>query len=87
MYSLILLIILCVFYYYLNLYFPRSIKENIYFGIFISLWIFLIYISNYQREFMYHIFKNIYEIQRKPRYDIDALTKYTESYRNNLHIQ
>ena len=36
MFSLLLLIGICVGYYYLNLYYPREQKEHIYFGIFVA---------------------------------------------------
>tara|TARA_Y100000768_G_C23927757_1_gene658417 strand:+ start:420 stop:848 length:429 start_codon:yes stop_codon:yes gene_type:complete len=70
MFSLLLLIGICIGYYYLNLYYPREQKEHIYFGIFVSVSIILIYLFNFEEEFIYKVFKNIYDIQKKPLYDL-----------------
>ena len=74
MFSLLLLIGICVGYYYFNIYYPREQKEHIYFGIFVTISIILIYLFNFQEEFIYKIFKNIYEIQKKPLYDLSDFT-------------
>jgi len=70
MFSLLLLLFVCVGYYYLNKFFPREISEQIYFSIFIIVWITIIYLMNFQEFFMYKVFKQIYDIQQKPLYDI-----------------
>ena len=70
MFSLILLIGICVGYYYLNLYYPREEKEHIYFGIFVTVSIILIYLFNFEEGLIYKVFRNIYDIQKKPLYDL-----------------
>ena len=70
MFSLLLLIGICVGYYYLNLYYPREQKEHIYFGIFVTVSIILIYLFNFEEGFIYKVFRNIYDIQKKPLYDL-----------------
>ena len=70
MFSLLLLIGICVGYYYLNLYYPREEKEHIYFGIFVTVSITLIYLFNFEEGLIHKVFKNIYDIQKKPFYDL-----------------
>ena len=70
MLSLLLLIGICIGYYYLNLYYPRDEKEHIYFGIFIAVCIILIYLFNFEEGLIYKVFKNINEIHNKPLYDL-----------------
>ena len=70
MFSLLLLIGICIGYYYLNLYYPREEKEHIYFGIFVTVSIILIYLFNFEEGLVHKIFKNIYDIQKKPLYDL-----------------
>ena len=70
MFSLLLLIGICVGYYYLNLYYPREEKEHIYFGIFVTVSITLIYLFNFEEGLIHKVFKNIYDIQKKPLYDL-----------------
>jgi hypothetical protein len=75
MFSLLLIIATCVIYYYLNLYYPRETKEKLYFTGFIITWITLVYLINFEEEFIYKLFSGIKEIQKKPRYDINYLYK------------
>ena len=70
MFSLLLLIGICVGYYYLNLYYPREEIEHIYFGIFVTVSIILIYLFNFEEGLIYKVFRNIYDIQKKPLYDL-----------------
>ena len=70
MFSLFLVIFICVGYYYLNIYYPREQKDHIYFGIFVIVSIVLIYLFNFEEELIYRLFKNIYDIQKKPLYDL-----------------
>ena len=71
MFSLFLVILVCMGYYYLNKFYPRDTQEQIYFGICMSVWIVIIYFMNFQEQFMYRMFKQIYDIQKKPLYDIN----------------
>ena len=70
MFSLLLLIGLCVGYYYLHQYYPRETKEQIYFGIFAIVSIVLIYLFNFEEGLIHTLFRNIYDIQKKPLYDL-----------------
>tara|TARA_Y100000389_G_scaffold193445_1_gene222224 strand:+ start:416 stop:847 length:432 start_codon:yes stop_codon:yes gene_type:complete len=83
MFSLFLVILVCIGYYYLNKFYPRDTKEQIYFGICMSVWIVIIYFMNFQEQFMYRMFKQIYDIQKKPLYDINDFMKKEESNRSN----
>ena len=70
MFSLLLLLFVCVCYYYLHMFYPRDTTEQIYFTIFIVCWGIIIYLMNFEQLFMYRNFKQIYEVQNKPLYDI-----------------
>ena len=72
MLSLLLLIGICVGYYYLNLYYPREEKEHIYFGIFVTVSVILIYLFNFEEGLIHTLFRNIYDIQKKPLYDLSS---------------
>ena len=77
MFSLLLVIVICVGYYYLHKFYPRETQEQIYFTLFIVVWLTIIYLINFQEVFMYHIFKQIYEVQNKPLYDLSVFTNGT----------
>lgn len=78
MFSLLLLLATCVGYYYLDIYYPRETKEKVYFVAFIVSWLTLIYLMNFQEEFIYKMFSQLKEIQKKPRYDLDFFYKERE---------
>jgi hypothetical protein len=86
MFSLLLLIATCVSYYYFDLYYPREIKEKIYFGGFIVIWIAYIYLSNFHEDFIYKLFLQIKDIQEKPRYDLDFFRNEREKELNKYTI-
>ena len=60
MLSLLFIIGLCVGYYYLDLYYPREMKEKMYFGGFIALCLIVIYLI----DFSSGSFINYLEIKR-----------------------
>jgi len=74
MLSLLLLIGLCVGYYYLNIYYPREDKEMYYFGGFVAVSLVLIYIFNFENALVYKIFKHVHDIQNRPLYDLSDFT-------------
>ena len=78
MFSLLLLLATCVGYYYLDIYYPRETKEKVYFAALIVSWLILIYLMNFQEEFIYKMFSQLKEIQKKPRYDLDFFYKERE---------
>ena len=86
MFSLLLLIGICVGYYYLNLYYPREEKEHIYFGIFVTVSIILIYLFNFEEEFIYKVFRNIYDIQKKPLYDLSFFKDNQDENDQNFNL-
>tara|TARA_B100000035_G_C20849615_1_gene486827 strand:- start:364 stop:639 length:276 start_codon:yes stop_codon:yes gene_type:complete len=85
MFSLLLLIGVCVGYYYLDMYYPRDTKEKIYFGGFIVICIAYIYLSNFHEEFIYKLLFQLKEIQEKPRYDLDFFYKEKEKEYNKYN--
>ena len=85
MLSLLIIIGLCVGYYYLDLHYPREMKEKIYFGGFISLCLVVIYLMNFQPEFIYKLFRELKEIEKKPRYDLEFFYKQREKEFQNFN--
>jgi hypothetical protein len=85
MFSLFIVIFVCVGYYYINKMYPRDSTEQLYFGICMAIWVFMIYLMNFQEAFIYKLFKEIYAIQQKPLYDVsDFSTK--EDTTNPFHL-
>jgi len=73
MWSIIFLIGLCIGYYYLHQKYPREDKEVMYAGIFVVSYLVVLYLLHYERDFLYKIFKNMYETHKQPLYSFDAL--------------
>ena len=69
--SLIILGIIIFIYYKLLKWYPEKFtnKYHIYFSIFIIGYIILYYLMNYQRNFIYKIFRNIKEMDERPLHD------------------
>ena len=70
MLSILLLIGLCIGYYYLHMKYPREDKELIYFGIFVVIYLVILYLVTYEREFIYRVLHFFYETHKKPLYMI-----------------
>ena len=75
MLSLLLLIGFCVGYFYLHKFRPRSQKEMIYVSVFVGIYIVILYLANFQQELLHKLFKQIYDIQNKPLYDLSDFSK------------
>lgn len=88
MFSLLLVIFVCVCYYYLHKWYPRETKEQIYFSVFILVWLTFIYLMNFEELFVYNTFKQIYEVQKKPLYDLSFFDKHKQekTYDFNLML-
>lgn len=88
MFSLLLLIIIGLGYYKLHEYYPRDTKEIIYFIIFMISWFTLIYLMNFQEQFVYNLFHQLYEVQQKPLYDISVFQNKSQEkeYEFNLML-
>jgi hypothetical protein len=89
MFSLLIVICVSLGYYYFNKMYPRDTSEQLYFGIFITTWIFMIYLLNFQEAFIYKLFKGIYAIQQKPLYDLSdfSITEDTTNPFNLMLLQ
>ena len=72
--SILLLIIICCIYYLLKKYFEDSIetKYHYYFGGFVIIYIIILYLFNFEYEFIYKILKNIYDTKNQPLYSFDS---------------
>ena len=74
MFSLLLFLTVAVGYYYYSQYYPREWLDHVYFGVFMSVWLTIIYLMNFKEMFVYRVFKQLYEVQQKPLYDVSVFT-------------
>ena len=86
MFSLFLIILTCIGYYYLHQYYPRDTKEIIYFTIVMILWITFVYLMNFQEQFVYNVFHQIYEVQQKPLYDLSVFRNQSKEKENDFNL-
>lgn len=84
--SLIFLSVVLCIYYIIYKYKPEYIEEryNYYLGGFVVVYLFIIYMFNYQTEFTYKLFKNIYDTSRQPLYSFNAQDSNAQLY-NSLN--
>ena len=84
--GLIFIVILCLIYYCIYKYYPERIKPhyNKYFGIFIGIYLLILYLFTFENEFMYKIFKNIYDTHKQPLYSFNASGSNSQLY-NSLN--
>ena len=84
--SLIFLSVILCIYYIIYKYKPEYIEEryNYYLGGFVVVYLFIIYMFNYQTEFTYKLFKNIYDTSRQPLYSFNAQDSNAQLY-NSLN--
>lgn len=66
--SLSFLIILCLIYYCIYRWYPQYLNEkyNYYFGGFVIVYLFILYLFTYEKQFMYKMFQNIHDTQKQP---------------------
>ena len=86
MFSLLVVLFVCVCYYYLNKCYPRETKEQIYFAVFILVWLTFIYLMNFEELFVYNTFKQIYEVQKKPLYDLSVFDKHKQEKNYDFNL-
>ena len=84
--SLIFLVIVLCIYYAIYKYKPEHIEEryHYYLGGFVAVYLFIIYMFSFQSEFMYKLFKNIYDTSRQPLYSFNAQDSNAQLY-NSLN--
>ena len=68
-YTLFLLFICCAYYYYYKNYNPTK-KNTMYFCGFVVLYIFAMYMYNYQKPLTYKLSKNIYNADKYPIHEL-----------------
>ena len=85
--SLIFLAVLCIIYYCIYRWYPDYLQEkyHYYFGGFIAVYLFVIYMFTYENEFMYKVFKNVYDTSRQPLYSFNAHNSNSQLY-NELNM-
>ena len=84
--SLIFLVVVLCVYYAIYKYKPEYIEEryHYYLGGFVAVYLFIIYMFSFQSEFMYKLFKNIYDTSRQPLYSFNAQDSNAQLY-NSLN--
>ena len=82
--SLIFLSVICTIYYCIYRWYPEYLEEkyHYYFGGFVSIYLLIIYMFTYENEFLYKIFKNIYDTSRQPLYSFNAHHSNAELYKS-----
>ena len=82
--SLIFLSVICTIYYCVYRWYPEYLEEkyHYYFGGFVSIYLLIIYMFTYENEFMYKIFKNVYDTSRQPLYSFNAHHSNAELYKS-----
>lgn len=80
-YILFLLILCCIYYSAYN-YYPERFEEkyHYYFGGFLICNIILLYLFYYEEQFIYQIFKNIYNTSKQPIYSFNAQQSNSELF-------
>ena len=89
------LIFLGIMYLFWKLHerFEFSITTQMYYGAFVICFVIFYILYTFFPEFIYKMFKEIYEIQKKPLYDVQAFNKFKELndtnryYKNRSYIQ
>lgn len=82
--SLIFLSVICTIYYCIYRWYPEYLEEkyHYYFGGFVIIYLLIIYMFTYENEFMYKIFKNVYDTSRQPLYSFNAHHSNAELYKS-----
>ena len=82
--SLIFLSVICTIYYCIYRWYPEYLEEkyHYYFGGFVTIYLLIIYMFTYENEFMYKIFKNVYDTSRQPLYSFNAHHSNAELYKS-----
>lgn len=82
--SLIFLSVICTVYYCIYKWYPEYLEEkyHYYFGGFVTIYLLIIYMFTYENEFLYKIFKNVYDTSRQPLYSFNAHHSNAELYKS-----
>ncbi len=80
--SLILLTVICTIYYCIYKWYPDYLEERYHYYLvaFVSIYLFIVYMFSYENEFMYKMFKNIYDSSRQPLYSFNAQDSNAQLY-------
>ncbi len=77
---IIFLIIIIIIYYYLNNYLVFENKTNLYFSIFVFLYLFIWYMVNYETIFVYKLMNNIKDTHNTPLSLLNAYQSNTNMF-------
>lgn len=88
--AIITLLILCIIYRHIYLYYEHYLYENshCYFGIFVFLYLLILYFINFEQNFTYRVLKNVYDTSRQPLYSFNSKLSNNELFQSsNLNIK
>lgn len=82
--GLIFILVILLSYYCVYKFYPQYIKEHYhyYLGGFVAVYMVILYLFSYENEFMYKVFKNIYDTSQKPLYSFNAHNSNAELYKS-----
>ena len=85
--SLICLGVISYLFWKLHERFEFEVTTQVYYALFVSVSVAFIFLHTFFPELIYKVFKEIYDIQKKPLYDINAFNKYKEQTQANHFSQ
>ncbi len=73
--SIVILITIIIIYYQINRRYPTKLtkKNHLYFISFCIIYSLIIYLTKYQKIFVYKVLKNIKEADEKPLFDVNSM--------------
>jgi|TARA_B110000902_G_C14121042_1_gene518223 hypothetical protein len=80
--GLLFIIVVCLTYYAIYKYYPQYIEEkyHYYLGGFVGIYLLILYLFTFENEFMYKIFKNVYDTHKQPLYSFNAQDSNSQLY-------
>ena len=85
--ALIFLGIISYLFWKLHERFEFAVTTQMYYGGFVICFVIFYFLYTFFPEFIYKMFKEIYEIQKKPLYDVQAFNKFKELNDTNRYSQ
>ena len=76
--SLFFLGILSYLFWKLHERFEFAVTTQMYYGAFVICYVTFYFLHTFFPEFIYKVFKEIYDIQKKPLYDVQAFNRFSE---------
>jgi len=85
--GLLFLGILSYLFWKLHERFEFAVTTQMYYGAFVICFVTFYFLHTFFPEFIYKVFKEIYDIQKKPLYDVQAFNRYKELNQTDRYSQ